>query len=211
MRKYSLMIFEFEHPPTNDHHSCTIMLHRPRSDLNSDEAKDVTTCISAHQKPLPSAGQDMHTAKALQAAKDISTLITLPCPLLKHTPFFSCAVVMASVVFLSYWSFILSPDGDALIKDHLKLNIGVLKRQGELWPIAKTVMGQVKGVAKEIFQSRKAMTNTYRAGTTREEAFEGFIDETGRDLDGQDLYGNFMTFGSLQRIEESPQSIGIGV
>lgn len=82
---------------------CTIILHRPRSDLNADEAKDITTCISAHQTPLPSIGQDLHTAKALKAAQDISALITLPCPLLKHTPFFSCAVVMASVVFLSYW------------------------------------------------------------------------------------------------------------
>lgn len=191
--------------------SCTIMLHRPRSDLNSDEARDITTCISAHQKPLPSAGQDMHTAKALQAAKDISTLITLPCPLLKHTPFFSCAVVMASVVFLSYWSFILAPNGDDLIKDHLKLNIGVLKRQGELWPIAKTVMGQVKGVAKEIFQSRKAAANAYAAGVTREEAFDGLIDETGRELDGQDLYGNLTTFGSLQSIEGSPDSNGNGI
>ena len=170
------------------------MLHRPRSDLNLDEVREVTTCVAAHQSPLPGNRQDTHTAKALQAAKDISGLITLPFPLLKHTPFFSCAVVMASVVFLSYWSFILIEDGDAMIKDHIKLNIGVLKRQGELWPIAQTVMKQVRGVAQELFQSRKALENVYSMSVTREEAFQGLIDETSTGLDDQTLYGNHLTY-----------------
>jgi hypothetical protein len=170
------------------------MLHRPRSDLNADEAKDVTTCISAHQVPLPTMGQDLHTAKALKAAHDISALITLPCPLLKHTPFFSCAVVMASVVFLSYWSFILTADGDTAIKEHIKLNIGVLKRQGELWPISKTILGQVRGVAQEIFQSRKALVNDYLPDVTREEAFQGLVDQSGRQMLDHHLFGNFLTF-----------------
>jgi hypothetical protein len=143
---------------------------------------------------LPIVGQEVHTAKALKAAQEISALITLPCPLLKHTPFFSCAVVLASVVFLSYWSFILTPDGDTAIKDHIKLNIGVLKRQGEIWPIAKTVLGQVRGVAQEIFQSRKALTNAYLPTVTREEAFQGLIEESGMDMNDQYMYGHLLSY-----------------
>ncbi|KIW09045.1 hypothetical protein, variant [Verruconis gallopava] len=188
-------------------YSCTIILHRPRSDLNSDDARDVTTCIAAHQTPIPSAGQELHTAKALKAAHDISALITLPCPLLKHTPFFSCAVVMASVVFLSYWSFILTPDDDSAIKEHIKLNIGVLKRQGEIWPIARTVLSQVRGVAQEIFQSRKALMNVYLPAVTREEAFQGIVEESGTQMNDQSLFGNFITFGNL---DESGDGASVG-
>lgn len=151
----------------------------------------------AHQTPLPILGQEIHTAKTLKAAQDISALITLPCPLLKHTPFFSCAVVLASVVFLSYWSFILTPDGDTAIKDLIKLSIGVLKRQGEIWPIAQTVLGQVRGTAQEIFQSRKALSNIYLPTLTREEAFQGLVEELGVDMDDQHLYGGFLTFSDL--------------
>ena len=174
---------------------CTIILHRPRSDLNTNEARGVMTCISAHQVPLPTTGLEIHTAKALKAAQDISALITLPCPLLKHTPFFSCAVVLASVVFLSYWSFILTPDGDKSIKDHIKLNIGVLKRQGEVWPIAHTVLGQVRGVAKEIFQSKKALENLYLPSVSREEAFHGLVEESGLNMNDQHLFGGLLLLG----------------
>lgn len=98
------------------------------------------------------------------------------------------------MVFLSYWSFILTPDGDTAIKDHIKLNIGVLKRQGEIWPIAQTVLGQVRGVAQEIFQSRKALSNMYLPSVTRAEAFQGLIEESGAELNDQHLFGNLLTF-----------------
>jgi hypothetical protein len=101
---------------------------------------------------------------------------------------------MASVVFLSYWSFILTADGDSAIKEHIKLNIGVLKRQGEIWPIAHTILGQVRGVAQEIFQSRKALTNEYLPNVTREEAFQGMVDESGMQMNDQHLFGNYLTY-----------------
>jgi len=171
--------------------ACTIMLHRPRSDLNLEDTEKVTTCVAAHQLPLPGNFKDIHTAKAMQAARDICKLITLPCPMTRHTPFFSCAVTMASIVFLSYWSFIATESGDAYIKENIRLNIGVLKTLGELWPVANAVLAQVKGVAQELFQSRKALSNAYSHATTREEIFQGII-ESYDPNEEQNFYGQFL-------------------
>lgn len=119
----------------------------------------------------------MHTAKAMRAAMDICVLIKMPCPLAKHSPFFTCAITMAAVVYLSYWSFIATEEGDTVIKEHIRLNIGSLKTLAAVMPIAKTVLGQVKGVAQELFQSRKALNNMYWGGVTREEILAVMIEE----------------------------------
>jgi hypothetical protein len=133
----------------------------------------------------PSSYKDMHTAKAMRAAMDICVLIKMPCPQVKHTPFFTCAVTMSAVVYLSYWSFIATEAGDAVIKEHIRLNIGVLKQLSGIMPIAKTVLGQVKGVAQELFASRKAMSNVYWGNATREEVLQGLIEETSLDQASQ--------------------------
>jgi hypothetical protein len=175
------------------------MLHRPRSDLNLDDTEKVTTCVAAGSStPLPGGFKDIHTVKAMQAAKDICGLITLPCLMIKHTPFFSCAVTMSSVVFLSYWSFIATESGDAFIKDNIRLNIGVLKTLGEVWPIANTVLGQVKGVAQELFKSRKALSNAYSHVVTREEIFQGMIESVSPSSDEKDLYGQYLALPQPQ-------------
>jgi hypothetical protein len=173
------------------------MLHRPRSDLVLEDAAKVTTCVGAGQTTLSGnqdSQTDVHTAKAMQAAKDISSLITLPCPLVNHTPFFSCAVTMASIVFLSYWSFVATEDGDAFIKENIRLNIGVLKTLTDEvgWPIARTILGQVKGVAQELFQSRKALNNAYSNAVTREEILQDFIDGDPTYSEEHDIYGQYI-------------------
>jgi hypothetical protein len=175
------------------------MLHRPRSDLNLDDVERVRTCVAAHgSTPLPGGFKDVHTVKAMQAAKDISRLIVLPCPMVKHTPFFSCAVTMSSIVYLSYWSFIATEPGDTFIKDNIRLNIGVLKTLGELWPIANTVLGQVKGVAQELFQSRKALSNGFsHAQVTRQEIFQGMIESVTPAGGDDDFYGQFLALPQI--------------
>lgn len=175
------------------------MLHRPRSDLNLDDVEKVKTCVAAHSSaPLPGGLKDVHTVKAMQAAKDICGLILLPCPMVKHTPFFSCAVTMSSIVFLSYWSFIATETGDTFIKDNIRLNIGVLKTLGELWPIANTVLGQVKGVAQELFKSRKALNNGFsQAQVTRQEIFQGMIESVTPLGDDKDLYEQFLALPQI--------------
>jgi hypothetical protein len=157
--------------------SCSIMLHRPRSDLSHEDVKNVTTCVNNGPMGITSNSTDMHTAKAMRAAMDICVLIKMPSPLIKHTPFFTCAIVMSAVIYLSYWSFMATQDGDHLIKEHIRLNIGSLKTLASVMPIAKTVLGQVKQVAQGLFQSRKAVSNVYWAGCTREEILQNMIEE----------------------------------
>lgn len=176
------------------------MLHRPRSDLNLEDVEKVRTCVAAHgSSPLPGGSKDVHTVKAMQAAKDICGLILLPCPMIKHTPFFSCAVTMSSIVFLSYWSFIAPESGgDTFIKDNIRLNIGILKTLGDLWPIANTVLGQIKGVAQELFQSRKALSNAFsQAQVTRQEIFQGMIESVTPPGEDDDLYGQFLALPQI--------------
>jgi hypothetical protein len=113
----------------------------------------------------------------MNAAMNICMLIKIPCPLVKHSPFFTCAITMAAVVYLAYWSFIVTEDRDKVIKEHIRLNIGSLKAMAPVMPIANTVLGQVKGVAQELFASKKAIRNSVYSNGTREQIFEGMIVE----------------------------------
>lgn len=136
----------------------TIMLHRPRSNLGFGSVENVNICVQPGQVLLPSQTREIHTAKCRTSAENISTLIKLPGSLLKHTPFFTCVVVMASVVHLSYWSFLV-PDGqDEPIKQSIRLDVGTLQQYTSTWKIAAVVLGQVRGVAHTLFNSKKAMS-----------------------------------------------------
>ncbi|KAF1955386.1 hypothetical protein CC80DRAFT_549586 [Byssothecium circinans] len=135
----------------------TIMLHRPRSNLGFGRVENVNICVQPGQVLLPTQTREIHTAKCLASAENISSLIKLPGKLTKHTPFFTCVVVMASVVHLSYWSFLV-PDGqDDIIKQSIRLDVGTLQQYSNTWGIASVVLGQVRGVAHTLFNSKKAM------------------------------------------------------
>jgi hypothetical protein len=154
------------------------MLNRPRSDLYTDEVAAVTACVgSGGHLTLPSQYKEYHTANSMNAAMNICMLIKLPCPLVKHTPFFTCAITMAAVVYLAYWSFIVTEDRDKVIKEHIRLNIGSLKNMSGVMPMAQTVLTQVKGVASEIFASKRAIRNAYYSHVTREQILDGMIEE----------------------------------
>ncbi|KAL1795365.1 hypothetical protein ACET3X_007181 [Alternaria dauci] len=136
----------------------TIMLHRPRSNLGFGRVEGVNICVQPGQVLLPTQTREIHTAKCLTAAENISALIRLPGNLIKHTPLFTCVVVMASVVHLSYWSFLV-PDGqDDIIKQSIRLDVGTLQSYSSTWPISNVVLGQVRGVAHTLFNSKKAMS-----------------------------------------------------
>jgi hypothetical protein len=141
--------------------------------------KDVTTCVGAGPRSLASEYQEFHTAKAVSAAMDICTLIKMPGSLMRHTPFFTCAITMAAVVYLSYWSFLATEGGDVVVKEHIRLNIGSLKTLAPFMPIAGKVLVQVQAVSRDIFMSRKALSNVFWGATTREEVLQGMIEEVG--------------------------------
>jgi hypothetical protein len=63
-------------------------------------------------------------------------------------------LVTAAVVQLSCWASLgpLSADDD--LKQSIRLLIGALKALGAVWPSGRRVLGQVEGVAREIFRER---------------------------------------------------------
>jgi hypothetical protein len=135
--------------------------------------------VGSGPRSLASEYEEYHTAKAVSAAMDICMLIKMPGSLIHHTPFFTCAITMAAVVYLSYWSFLANEGGDGVVKEHIRLNIGSLKTLAPVMPIAGKVLGQVQSVARDIFMSRKALSNVFWGATTREEVLRGMIEEVG--------------------------------
>ncbi|KAF1851491.1 uncharacterized protein K460DRAFT_413047 [Cucurbitaria berberidis CBS 394.84] len=157
----------------------TIMLHRPRSNLGFGRVEGVNICVQPGQVLLPTQTREIHTAKCLTSAENISSLIRLPAQLLYHTPFFTCVVVMASVVHLSYWSFLV-PDGqDDIVKQSIRLDVGTLQQYSNTWSIANVVLGQVRGVAHTLFNSKKAMSIHLWSNIDQHDVIRNVIEEGG--------------------------------
>jgi hypothetical protein len=155
----------------------TIMLHRPRSNLGFGAVENVNLCVQPGQILLPTQTREIHTAKCLTSAENISSLIKLPGSLLNHTPFFTCVVVMASVVHLSYWSFLV-PDGqDDIIKQSIRLDVGTLQSYSATWAIASVVLGQVRGVAHTLWNSKKAMSIHLWSSIAQDDVIRSVIEE----------------------------------
>jgi hypothetical protein len=152
----------------------TILLHREHSQLDSSVAKDVTSC-APHQEIPPGESYNIHAAKTIQAAQDISNLITIPVNLTKHTHFFTCVVSLASIVHLSCWS-VLMPLIDDDIKQQLRLSTGALKSLWQVWPSAGQAFGQVKGVAREMYAAKKQAAEVgYWTNFTDDEVMRSMI------------------------------------
>jgi hypothetical protein len=123
---------------------------------------------------------NIHAAKMIQSAGYISKLITLPMPLNRHTHFFTCTVTLASIVHLSYWAALLPLSFDEDLKQQIRLDTGALKSLAEVWPSATRSFKQVKGVAQEVFASRKlAASEGYWGTLTEEEMMRSIIDDEG--------------------------------
>lgn len=169
----------------------TIMLHRPRSNLGFGHVEKVNLCVQPGQVLLPTQTREIHTAKCLTSAENISSLIKLPGKLVHHTPFFTCVVVMASVVHLSYWSFLV-PDGqDDIIKQSIRLDVGTLQQYSHTWGIASVVLGQVRGVAHTLFNSKKAMSIHLWNNIAQDDVIRGVIEEGGSEP--IETYSNLLT------------------
>lgn len=155
----------------------TVLLHRELSELDSSVAKNVTSC-APHKHITPGENYNIHAAKTVQAAQDISRLITLPVPLVKHTHFFTCVVTLGSIVHLSCWSALMSFYQDDDLKQQLRLNTGALKTLWQVWPSAGKAFGQVKGVAQEIFTAKKHQAEIgFWSNFTNEEVMRNMIED----------------------------------
>lgn len=129
-----------------------IYLHRPRSHLVVSLVSDETTCTPTTGYTATHHPAAFHTSKAVHAANAISKLITLPTPLIKHTPFFTCVLTLATIVHLSACSWLLTGDEGYLAKERIRLGIGALKTLDEVWGVAGCVLQQVRLAARHVFR-----------------------------------------------------------
>ncbi|KAI0128674.1 hypothetical protein BJ170DRAFT_340824 [Xylariales sp. AK1849] len=151
-------------------HACSIMLHQPHSQLDSSPARDVTAC-APHQMVRSGESFNAHTRHIVTAASEISKMVTYPVPIQSHTHFFTCVLTLSSIVHLSKWALWCVQDDDDL-RQQIRLNIGALNKLSAVWSAAANASGQVKGVAQEIYRSKKAAQQnnaSFWVGFTQEE------------------------------------------
>ncbi|KAE8357060.1 hypothetical protein BDV28DRAFT_126154 [Aspergillus coremiiformis] len=127
-----------------------IYLHFPRSDLLSSPAMAAEVICGHHgHGSIPAVSQHAHAMKAVKAATEISTLASIRMPVVKHTPFFICALVMSSIVQLAACSVKAGQMPDPS-RDRLTLTIGVFKSLGRTWAISQVIVRQIKAVARDV-------------------------------------------------------------
>ncbi|KAF3345908.1 hypothetical protein HYQ45_000795 [Verticillium longisporum] len=161
-------------------HATSIMLHQPHSQLDSSPTRSVTSC--APHRPVPSGDYfNAHTNHTVASAAEISRMITHRVPLLSHTHFFTCVITLSSIVHLCRWALIYIPHDDDELRQQLRLNIGALSELSPVWRAADTALGQVRGVAQEIYRAKKAsqINPGYWTGYSSEEVMTSIAtDET---------------------------------
>jgi len=124
----------------------TIHLTRNKSQLLPPApGEDATTTNTTPEK-------DVNTTRCIMAANNISKLLTIPTPLVKHTPFLAGCVTAASIVHLSAVGWLLVGDEGFLAKERVRLAVGVLGMLEEVWPGAAETGREVRGVAREVFK-----------------------------------------------------------
>ncbi|KAJ3947650.1 hypothetical protein N0V92_013139 [Colletotrichum tropicale] len=132
--------------------------------------------------PVPSGDLfNSHTNHTITSAGEISKMITHRVPLLSHTHFFTCVVTLSSIVHLSKWALFFIPHDDDELRQQIRLNIGALNKLSAVWKAAGNASGQVKGVAQEIYRTKKAsqINPSYWQGFTQEEVMNSIAaDET---------------------------------
>ncbi|KAI1844917.1 hypothetical protein JX265_009543 [Neoarthrinium moseri] len=151
-------------------HACSIMLHQPHSQLDSSPARDVNAC-APHQIVRSGESFNTHTRHIVTAASAISKMVTYAVPITCHTHFFTCVLTMSSIVHLSKWALWFVQNDDDL-RQLIRLNIGALNKLSSVWSAAGRASGQVKGVAQEIYRTKKAAQQnnaSFWVGYTQEE------------------------------------------
>lgn len=118
----------------------------------------------------------LHTARCISASNAISKLVTLPTPLIKHTPFLTCIITLACCIHLAACSWLLSGDEGFLAKERIRLGVGALRSLAGIWGVAGEVLEQVKGIAREVFRL-EGEGEVGGAGIVSEEEVLRYIEE----------------------------------
>jgi hypothetical protein len=114
-------------------------------------------CVSECAPPPPEQpgddrqrSYDFHTAKILEAANAAINLFALPSPLVMHTPLVICGLTLAILAQISACTFVLKGADYVAGRDRVRLGLGAVKEFGEVWPVGRKTMKEVKAIAREV-------------------------------------------------------------
>lgn len=170
------------------------MLHQPHSQLDTTPTQAVNSC--APHRPTPSGDMfNAHTRHTITAACEISKMITQAVPILQHTHFFTCVVTLSSIVHLSKWALYMVVDytnDEDDLRQQIRLNIGGLSKLSKVWKGAGRAWQQVKGVAQEIYRSKKAqeISPAFWVGFTQEQMLTSISAD-------EEIMGEFNVLGGV--------------
>lgn len=133
----------------------SILLHQQFSALEGFAVQTITSCTGQSRLGLGLTSDNIHTARATQAASSISKLVTLPGSLLKHTHFFVCALTLSSISHLSLWSSLPIMASDQDLRQQIRMNAGALRAVAHIFPSSGIGFRQVTTVAQKIYTNRK--------------------------------------------------------
>lgn len=131
-------------------HCASIYLHFPKSFLIS-YLPNTRGVFCSRPPPIgsPSPSPQIHTAKVVNAAVELSKLASLSTSVTGHSPFFACTLVLSSIVQVT----VLSAHIEHLVGkyySYLALNIGVLNSMGRIWSIAASSLGNIRAITREV-------------------------------------------------------------
>lgn len=97
---------------------------------------------------------ERHTMQAIKAAKAFVELFTLSTSPTTHSPFIMCMGSMAAATHMSACEHYLKGAEYAHAKDRVRVFLGALRAFEGIWPQARKWSGEVKLMAKAVFESR---------------------------------------------------------
>ncbi|KAG8406080.1 hypothetical protein J3459_017459 [Metarhizium acridum] len=92
--------------------------------------------------------------QAVNASKASVELFTLSASPTTHTPFIMCMGSMAAATYISACEYYLKGSEYAHAKDRVRVFLGALRAFEDIWPQARKWSGEVKLMAKAVFDSR---------------------------------------------------------
>lgn len=159
-----------------------MLLYRHFSPLDGLAVRTITPCTGEPRVPVGSTTDAIHTRRTIQAASNISKLVTLPGPLVKHTHFFVCSLALSSITHLSLWATlpVMAPDQD--LKQQIRMNAGALKAVASFWPSAGLGLQQMTNVAQKIYANRKdAVGEEFWRDFIEDDFMSGMIENPSND------------------------------
>ena len=173
-------------------------MHRRLSTCGYSPIEAVSSCAppppAERLPPVYCRDAPIHTAKILQAAAQLTNILTLPVSIAKQTPFAICMIAATTIVHLSACKHVLRNEKLKLARERIRVAMGALETFAEVWAAAKRIVREVKTIAWEILNlgSTPALTNSPESGESNLPAKAGEPQAAfGQAFSNAESYGDF--------------------